>query len=87
MVFDIIKLEEGDIIMNIYEEFVEILKGKASVKEIERTSDLRSLGIDSLDLVEIIMDVEDKFGIQFENDELNKFVTVDDVVKAIEAKK
>ena len=73
--------------MNIYEEFVEILKGKASVKEIESTSDLRSLGIDSLDLVEIIMDVEDKFGIQFENDELNKFVTVDDVVKAIEAKK
>ena len=29
MVFDIIKLEEGDIIMNIYEEFVEILKGKS----------------------------------------------------------
>ena len=73
--------------MNIYEEFVEILKGKASVKEIEATSDLRSLGIDSLDLVEIIMDVEDKFGIQFENDELNKFVTVSDVVKAIETKK
>lgn len=73
--------------MNTYEKLLEILKGKASVKEIERTSNLRELGIDSLDLVEIIMDVEDNFGIQFENDELNKLNTVDDVVKAIEAKK
>ena len=73
--------------MNTYEELKEILKDKVNVEEIELSSDLRKLGIDSLDLVEIIMDVEDKFNIQFETDDLNKFVTVEDVVKAIEAKK
>ncbi|MDY4787785.1 MAG: phosphopantetheine-binding protein [Bacilli bacterium] len=73
--------------MNTFEQFVKILKEKASVSDIKSESELRSLGIDSLDLVEIIMDIEEQFGIQFENDELNKFVTVDDVVKAIESKK
>ena len=73
--------------MNTYDELLEILKDKVTVSEITLSSDLRQLGVDSLDLVEIIMDVEDKFGIQFETEDLNKFVTVEDVVKAIDSKK
>ena len=73
--------------MNTYDELLKILKDKVTVSEITLSSDLRKLGVDSLDLVEIIMDVEDKFGIQFETEDLNKFVTVEDVVKAIDSKR
>ena len=50
-------------------------------------TELRSLGIDSLDLVEIVMEAEEEFGIAFSNDELNNFTTVNDVVNAIKSKK
>ena len=73
--------------MDYEAKFIEILKAKVGKKEIKSDTDLRGLGIDSLDLVEIIMQTEEKFGIQFTNEELNGFQKVSDVIKAIEAKK
>ncbi|MDD3383895.1 MAG: phosphopantetheine-binding protein [Bacilli bacterium] len=66
--------------------FIELLKEKIGDKEITGNTDLRGLGIDSLDLVEIIMQAEEKFNIQFTNEELNNFQTVNDVVLAIKKK-
>ncbi|MDD2433870.1 MAG: phosphopantetheine-binding protein [Bacilli bacterium] len=73
--------------MEIEKKFIEILRKKIGDKEVKSDTDLRGLGIDSLDLVEIIMESEDVFGVQFSNEELNNFQKVSDVVKAIEAKK
>ncbi len=72
--------------MDYQKEFIELLKQKVGNKEIKEETDLRGLGIDSLDLVEIIMQAEEKFGIQFTNEELNSFQTVKDVVAAIKSK-
>lgn len=72
--------------MNYLEEFVKILAGKVKEQNIKEETELKNLGVDSLDLVEIIMDVEEKYGITFTNEELNSFVTVGDVVKVIEGK-
>jgi acyl carrier protein len=72
--------------MDYQAEFINMLKTKTGKKDIIGTTDLRSLGIDSLDLVEIVMEAEEKFKITFSNDELNGFKTVDDVVKAISQK-
>ena len=73
--------------MNYLDTFVEILENKVGKKEITLETNLRSLGIDSLDLVEIVMDLEDKFEIEFSNEELNEFKTVSDVIDAIEKRK
>lgn len=73
--------------MEIEKKFIEILRKKVGDKDVKSDTDLRGLGIDSLDLVEIIMESEDVFGVQFSNEELNNFQKVSDVVKAIEAKK
>lgn len=74
--------------MNYFEEFKTIISGKVSNNtEITMNSNLKELGLDSLDLVEIILDGEERLGITFENDELLNFVTVGDVVKCAEAKK
>jgi acyl carrier protein len=73
--------------MDSFNGFVELLKKVVKNKEITLDTELRALGIDSLDLAEIIMEAEEKFNVSFSNDELNGFVKVQDVVKTIDSKK
>ena len=54
------------------------------VSEITRESNFRDLGIDSLDTVELLMNLEDKLGIEIELDQ--KVETVGDLVAFIESK-
>lgn len=72
--------------MDYLKAFIELIGKRANTTNITGETELRSLGIDSLDLVEIVMDAEEEFNIQFSNDELNSFVTVNDVVNAIKSK-
>ncbi|MDD4357894.1 MAG: acyl carrier protein [Smithellaceae bacterium] len=44
------------------------------------------LGADSLDLVELIMEMEEKFGVEIADEELEKIRTIQDVVDFIRAK-
>ena len=44
------------------------------------------LGIDSLDAVELIMELEDEFDVKIEDEEAQAFVTIADIVKILEAK-
>ena len=44
------------------------------------------LGIDSLDAVELIMELEDEFGVKIEDAEAQAFVTIGDIVALLEAK-
>lgn len=46
---------------------------------------IKELGIDSLDTVEILMDIEDEFGVEIKPEEIGE--TVGDIVKLIEAGK
>lgn len=62
--------------------FTSLLK----VDKIEPAMELKSLGLDSLDLVEVMMKIEEEFGIEFSNDEMLGFSTVADVVVDIEKK-
>ena len=74
--------------MNYFEEFKNIIAAKTGdAAKITMESNLKELGLDSLDLVEIILDGEERLGITFENDELLKFATVGDVVRSAEAKR
>ena len=44
------------------------------------------LGAESLDLVEMIMEMEEKFGVEIADEELEKIRTIQDVVDFIRAK-
>ncbi len=73
--------------MSTFDKVVEIL---TEAKDLEATniteaSSWSDLGLDSLDTVELVMSVEDAFGISLEMDETMQ--TVGDVVKAIDALK
>ncbi|OQC11512.1 MAG: Acyl carrier protein [Tenericutes bacterium ADurb.Bin087] len=62
--------------------FTELLK----VEKIKPEMELKALGLDSLDLVEVMMKLEEEFGIEFSNDEMLAFTTVADVIAEIERK-
>ena len=51
-----------------------------------KDDELTKLGVDSLDLVEIIMEIEEELGIEFETEEMFEFKTIKNVLEAIEKK-
>ncbi|MCQ2742844.1 MAG: phosphopantetheine-binding protein [Bacilli bacterium] len=57
--------------------------GRESVDE---GASLKDLGLDSLDVVEMCLELEEKYGIQFETEELATFKTVGDLFASIEKK-
>ena len=50
----------------------------------ENTDIVNDLGADSLDVVEMMMSVEDEFGLMIEDEEIAEMRTVGDVVNYIE---
>ncbi|GAA7282607.1 hypothetical protein BD0096_08740 [Helicobacter pylori] len=45
---------------------------------------MKDLGVDSLDIVELIMALEEKFGIEIPDEQAEKIVNVGDVMRYIE---
>ncbi len=73
----------------IFEKVKNIIADKLGVEPTsinEDSSFIDDLGADSLDVVDIVMAFEDEFGIKVEDEELEKFSTVKDVVEYIKSK-
>lgn len=66
----------------VQEAFSDVVKGK----EFNDDTEIKALGIDSLDLVESLMTMEETLGFQFTDEEMLSFKTVSDVYKVIESK-
>jgi len=71
-------------------EVREIICEKLSVKPeqiMPETEFINDLGADSLDIVELVMELEDKFDIQIPDEEAEKIQSVGDAISYIEANK
>ena len=71
----------------IEEQVKEIICEKLSVKPEQitpETSFVNDLGADSLDQVELVMEFEDKFGMQIPDEEAEKIQTVGDAIRYIQ---
>ena len=53
----------------------------------EASSFKDDLGADSLDLFELVMALEEEFGVEIPTEDLEQIVTVEDVIKYVEAHK
>ena len=72
----------------MFEKFKALLVEELRIKEEDITLEAQlanDLGINSLELADLTLACEDKFGITFDDAELGSFVTVNDVVKFLEA--
>ena len=72
--------------MDAIETVKAILSEKVDVSNLKEEDSLTSLGLDSLDLVEVLLAIEDKLSIEFTSDEIAQLSTLKDVVKLIERK-
>ena len=73
--------------MNCFEEFKKIIASKGkNVDGMTMETSLKDLGLDSLDLLEIVSEGEELLNIQFEDEELMSFKTIGDVVTCAEGK-
>ena len=75
--------------MDIFEETKQVVSEQLGVKpeEIKPTASFRDdLGADSLDAVELIMALEEKFGIEIPDADAEAMLTVDEAIKYIENK-
>lgn len=71
----------------IFEKVQKLLASQLNIEEgkIAKNSKLiEDLGADSLDMVEMLMTLEDEFGISIPDDEAMKLKTVEDIVNYIE---
>ena len=75
-------------VANVQNEVFEIISKQLGVKKDDiklESAFVTDLGADSLDLVELVMAFEDKFGIEIPEDKAESIKTVVDAVKQIES--
>jgi len=77
----------------VFNEFKEILSGHVPANKsrafeslTEQTSMTDDLAIESLDIVSIVIDIEDKFHIEIDNDSIRKMSTVGNCINLIQEK-
>ena len=71
----------------MYEKFVELLVEELQIDRDDITMEAElsgDLGINSIELADIVMLCEDKFGIEINDDDIRAFTTVSDVVAYLE---
>lgn len=79
----------GEVMSNVLERVTKIIVDRLGVDESKVTLEAtfkEDLGADSLDVVELVMELEDEFGLQFSDEDSEKIVTVGDAVSYIESK-
>ena len=72
----------------MYEQFVNLLVDELQIEkdEITMESELSNdLGINSIELADLVMLCEERFGISINDDDIRGFTTVGDVVKYLES--
>ncbi|MFQ6861616.1 MAG: acyl carrier protein [Beduini sp.] len=73
--------------MDYLVKITEVLEPKLKGKTLTEESNFKDLGIDSLDLVDLVFQMEEALDVQFEDEELLTIKTVGDLIRLVEAKR
>ena len=72
----------------MFEKLKNLFVDELQIDEADITMDaelIKDLGINSIELADLVMLCEEKFDIEIDDDDLRKFITVGDVVDYLEA--
>ncbi|AEH53158.1 acyl carrier protein [Heyndrickxia coagulans] len=72
---------------DVFERVTKIIVDRLGVEESKVTLEAKfkeDLGADSLDVVELVMELEDEFGMEISDEDAEKIVTVGDAVNYIQ---
>ena len=71
----------------MYEQFVDLLVDELQIDRDDITMEAglsNDLGINSIELADLVMICEDRFGIEINDEDIHQFTTVGDVVNYLE---
>lgn len=72
--------------MSKKEELEHLIKERLGVDEIDRDATIATAGLDSLDVVELLLDLEDRFGVTFTSEETKDLKTFGELFDLILSK-
>ena len=75
-----------EITMEKRTEIENLIKEKLNIKDLDYSATLATYGLDSLDVVEFVLEVEDTYGVTFESEETKDLKTVGNLIDLIEKK-
>ena len=72
--------------MDVKKTVSEILAKRVDISNLKEEDDLRNIGLDSLDLVEVMLEIEDTLGVEFDSEEIANLSTLQSVLDLINSK-
>lgn len=72
--------------MDIREQVKAIISKRCDVSSLKEEDELSKLGLDSLDLVEAMLEIEEALNIEFDSAEIEEAKTLKDIIVLIEKK-
>lgn len=72
--------------MAVIDTVKSILAKRIDISSLKEDDDLSALGLDSLDLVEVMIEIEEEIGVEFTSDEISSLSTLKDVISLIDSK-
>jgi len=72
--------------MDVIETVKSILGNRVDVSKLSENDSLTDIGLDSLDLVEVMLEIEDALHIEFSSEEIASLSTLKDVLDLINKK-
>ena len=76
--------------MELKEEVIEVISKTLDIKKEELKEDQKlydSIGVDSTEMVEVVVSFNKHFGIKLEANEITQFSTINEIVGVLEKKK
>jgi|GEM_PF-935580 hypothetical protein len=72
----------------VREELIKLASDNLNIDftDMDMSTKLSELDVDSIDMLDFIMVIEDKYNIEFEEDELDEIETLSDIAELIESK-
>lgn len=64
----------------------DILAKRIDISSLKEEDSLKNIGLDSLDLVEVMLEIEDALGIEFDSEEIGELTTLKSVLDLIDKK-
>ena len=72
--------------MDIKKVVSDILAKRIDISNLKEEDSLTQLGLDSLDLVEVMLEIEDALNVEFDSDEIGNLTTLKSVLDLINTK-
>lgn len=72
--------------MKFKDEIFKIIKSKTS-KSFDESTNIRELGLDSIDMIEMITDFEESFNIAIPSEKINGIKTIRDLLDVVDSLK